>query len=509
MLKTLGKIGLIAALTFAGADSGAAELIKNVRVKENNDKYYFVMFQSEVEPSLWYCGQIKPQILMRQAGKTELPEISLIKFQKKDIKNPEKLNEGAHLRLHLSLGPSDFALTALEKKAKSKARGKPVRLSPVPFSALKLCLQTPKGEEVELQAEPLSGISQKHSSQNVAFSVTLGKLETDLIDSLLRGNTGAKYLLYYNYSFADPVLTGQQTPATIEQRQIGSDSPNRTGSNRRLPGSRNFDAITREAAAKTSWDLAGEGFIGFAQYTKEVQDQCIFIETNPDAWEKAYLSLPLIQQPENLSIDRIDLAVTPILAGKKGITMPLSWTQAKGWRDRFGAPLVYAVFELDEFKSERKKNEEAIYQISQTIISNKTDSLQQEYKVPMIVGDAPISNPLNLADVFELQTSFLSWSENQKNGLQSIEIKISEGEWQARRTFRPKLKNGQIVGDDVQQWLIKTEEKDSKSFLQAELFFIVSENGETKRIPWKLNGKDLRRELPSMSYIFFDQDWEN
>ncbi len=500
----------VALLTAALLSSVAmsAERIKNVRVKENSQKQYFVMFQSVVEPALWYCGQIKPQVLIRQADRLEIPEISLIKFQKKDIKNPEKLVEGAHFRMHLSLGPGKKAYETLRKKLRHKAADKPFKLSPVPFPAIKLCLQKPNGEEVVMTAESLAGISSRHSSQNVAFSVMLDKLETDLMNSLLHGNTGAKYLLYYNYEYADPVLTGEAQSEQSRQRDFSPNQGNGKSTGRDLPGSRDFDKINRDARAATGWEKAGQGFIGFANYSKAVQEKCVFIEDNEEDWQNAYLSLPLIQTSDYMTINKIELEIKLVNARKQFATKKLTWTPAKGWRDSYGAPLVYAVFELDKIRRQVKDLAELKFNVEQKITSTQKDVLKQQVSYSMLVGNLPVSNPLNLADVFELQTGFLSWSPVASKGLQRIEVKLSEGDWQAERVIKPEFDNSEPLGPDVHQWLVKLDENNDDAPLSAEIFLVVGSSAGEKKIAWKHNGKNLRKELFSMSYIFFDQDWE-
>jgi hypothetical protein len=485
----------------------AAEILNNLRVKENQQKYYYTMFQSIVEPSLWYCGQTKPQVLYRTVDKNEIPEISLIRFQRKDVKNPEKLVEGAHFRMHLSLGPSETAFSTLEKQLTNKSFAKPVKLSPVPFEALKLCFQKPDGEEVELKAESLSGISTRHSSQHVAFSIKLGPLQSDLLDELLRGNTGAKYILYYNYKYADPLITGEAASKNLDGRDSDINRPEQPGSGRALPGSRDTDRVDRKIEQKSGWEKAGQGFIGFAEYNEDVQKQCVFIEQDPERWSNAYLALPLIQSSEGIIVNKIDLNVSLLNNKKRLETKHLIWTPEKGWRDDYGAPLAYAVFDLK--KIDQNDFEHLKYSIDQKIISNKNDVLEQSFDYDMLVGDAPISNPLNLADIFEFHVGFLDWSRYESSGLQRIEISLKEGGWRATRTISPVFKNKEFVGPMVHRWLIPKEQGDLSQKLTAEIFFIVNKEGEENKIPWKFNGKNLREELFSLSYIFFDQDWKN
>ncbi|HMM61514.1 MAG TPA: hypothetical protein PKC25_15455, partial [Candidatus Rifleibacterium sp.] len=186
-LSSALAFGMVLVAAFAHSEP---KVIKNIRVSVEGKKQYFDLFQSAAEENLWYCGQTKPTVLMRNAMSQQIPEISLIRFQKKDIKNPQKLVEGAHFRMHLSLGAAADVMEELKKKLPSSGKRPPV-LSPVPFPALKLILQKPDGKEVEMKSEPLVGNAGQRSSQNVAFSTVLGSLDTDLLDALLRGNTGA------------------------------------------------------------------------------------------------------------------------------------------------------------------------------------------------------------------------------------------------------------------------------------------------------------------------------
>lgn len=490
------------------------KIIKNVRIKIGREKQYFNIFQSTTEPSLWYSGQTKPSVLIRNTGSVEIPEISIIRFQKKDLKNPQDLVQGAHFKMHLSLGPSDetteLLLQKLKKKVPQSSIKKPLVLSPVPFGALKLYLQRPDGKEVELKAETLSGISSKNSSQNVAFSTELGILDTDLLEALMRGNTGAKYTLYYNYNYVDPVLSkepanlgGQRDFST--GRDLGGSS--NTGS-RTLSGSRDFNRIAQDEAEKSGWEIAGMGFIGFAKYPKSIRDMCVFVEEDSTQWQNAYLSLPVITKLGQIEIDKIELDVALIYSKKAYSNQKLTWTPKKGWRDHYGAPIVYGVFDLTKINQQKDLDFNlAYFSLNQRIESNGKDVLIGKSTCQIMPGDSPISDPLNLAEVLEFQLGFLSWSKDPKNGLQRIEVALTEGDWNATRTIEMKKENGKLVTPTVAQWLVREGKGDETSPLIAQVFFVTTKDSKEIKIPWSLNGKDLRKELFALSEIFFDKDW--
>lgn len=508
MHKTLLTAAVLFFTLFSPVLEGAAKVIKNVRVTVDGAKQYYVLFQSPVEPSLWYCGQSKPSILMRKAGDIEIPEVSLIRYQKKDLKNPQNLIEGAHFRMNLSLGPSDEVLEILKSKVPKSSDGRPVILSPVPFGALKVFFQRSDGKEVELKAEHLSGISTSHSSRNVSFSTELGTLDTDLMDALMRGYTGAKYALFYNYQYNDPVFNKGAGQNRAEQGSTSPGNPGNPSPGRDLPGSRDFDQIDREAEEKAGWEKAGEGFIGFGKYPRSVQDLCILIEKDSSQWQNAYLTLPVINNPGEITIKSIELDVSLVHSSRVYSNQKLTWTPERGWRDRFKAPLVYGVFDLTKVRQQHPDDfNSAYFVIGKRIESAGGDVLTGESTCELITGDSSISDPLSLADVLEFQCGYLSWSDDPKNGLQSMEIELSEGNWKSVRTIRPVKEGNRLEMPGTLQWLIRHGTADDSSALIAKVYFVVMNNGSGKKIPWALNGKNLRRELFALSTIFFDQDW--
>lgn len=487
----------------------AAKVIKNVRVSVDGKKQYYDLFQSPVEKSIWYCGQTKPSVLMRQSGDQEIPEISLIRFQKKDVKNPQNLIEGAHFRMYLSLGPSEQVLEELKKKIPDAAAGKLVVLSPVPFGALQLYFQKPDGRQVKLDAEPLAGFSSQHSSQNVAFSTLLGVLDTDLLDALLRGNTGAKYLLLYNYQYVDPVASGKPAanlPGGRDFEDRGTASGEKD--DRNLPGSRDFDTIEKEIAQETGWEKAGEGFIGFGKYSKSIQDMCVIYEKSPDGWENAYMTLPAVFTPSGINISRIELGVT-LMHGKKAFAeQTFTWTPAKSWRDRFGAPLVYGVFDLSDLRSKHPDDlNSAFFAIKQRIESDGGDALVSETSVDMLVGNSPVTDPLVFADILEFDTGLLTWAEDGKDGLKRIEIELRDGDWKSDRTVKPEKVKGRLMASDTQRWLVRRFKGDAPASLTAEVNFVIAKGQDETKVPWAFNGSDLRARLFDLSVIFFDKDW--
>lgn len=494
--------GMVLVAAFCHAEP---KVIKNVRVSVAGKKQYFDLFQSAAEETLWYCGQTKPTILIRTAENLQIPEISLIRFQKKDIKNPQKLVEGAHFRMHLSLGAGEDVMEELKKKLPSSGK-RPSVLSPVPFSALRLVLQKPDGKEVEMKAEPLVGNAGQRSSQNVAFSTVLGSLDTDLLDTLLRGNTGAKYTLFYNYRYLDPVLTGKPVAASTDPRessaQAGGSSPDRD-----LPGARDFSNMEKEAEASVGWEKAGEGFIGFSRFSRTVQDKCIFVESG-ERWQNAYLTLPVLSFPAGISVAKILLDVTLVHEEKKYQQQEFSWTPERGWRDSNGAPLVYGVFALGSLaKLPPEELQKANFTIKQTIESFLDERLVSETVCDMLEGDTPISDPLDLADILEFETGMLTWATEDKPGLKRIEVALTEGDWKSERIIKPEFSNGRMIPPPTCLWLVRQGSDTGASVLAAEVFFIVSDGKKEKKVAWAKNGKNLRKELFALSAYFVDKDW--
>jgi len=501
-LSSALAFGMVLVAAFAHSEP---KVIKNIRVSVEGKKQYFDLFQSAAEENLWYCGQTKPTVLMRNVISQQIPEISLIRFQKKDIKNPQKLVEGAHFRMHLSLGAAADVMEELKKKLPSSGKRPPV-LSPVPFSALKLVLQKPDGKEVEMKSEPLVGNSGQRSSQNVAFSTILGSLDTDLLDALLRGNTGAKYTLFYNYRYLDPVFTGKPAAASADPRdssaQNGGSSPDRN-----LPGTRDFSTMEKEAAASVGWEKAGEGFVGFSRYSKAVQDKCIFVET-AERWQNAYLTLPILTFPAGISVSKIELDVSLVHSGKKYQQQKFNWTPAPGgWRDINGAPLVYGVFPLGNLaRLSPEELQKVKFSIRQTIDTFRGEKLVSETFCDMVEGDTPISDPLDIADILEFETGMLTWAPEGQPGLKRIDVALTDGDWKSGRVIEPEFSNGRMTPPSTSMWLIRQASPD-ESVLAAEVFFIVSDGKQEKKVAWAKNGKNLRKELFALSAFFVDKDW--
>ncbi len=474
------------------------KVIKNVRVSVDGKKQYFDLFQSAAEDTLWYCGQTKPTVLIREAENLQIPEISLIRFQKKDIKDPQKLVEGAHFRMHLSLGADETAMEELRKKLPSGGKKPPV-LSPVPFSALRLVLQKPDGKEVEMKAG-------QRSSQNVAFSTVLGRLDSDLLDALMKGNTGAKYTLFYNYRYLDPVLTGKPVSASADPRESSAQSSG-SSPDRDLPGSRDFSTMEKEAEASVGWEKTGEGFIGFSRYSRTVQDKCVFIES-AERWQNAYLTLPVLSFPAGISVEKIILDVALSHAGKKYQPQEFSWTPARGWRDSNGAPLVYGVFALGSLaRLSPEELQKVNFAIRQTIETSQDEKLVSENACDMIEGYKPISDPLDLADILEFETGMLTWAPEDRSGLKRIEVSLTDGDWKSARIIRPEFSNGKVIAPPTSLWLIRQPSDADESVLAAEVFFIVSDGKQEKKVAWAKNGKNLRKELFALSAFFVDKDW--
>jgi hypothetical protein len=385
-------------------------ILKNIKVTVDGKEQIFVLFQSVINPTQWYCATLRPTLVETMVDRQPEPDFMMIKYQRPNKKNPRQLDQGAILRFALDVGPSDETINKLRWKIPKRAtRGKTPTISPLPSSGMKLTLQHPRKGPIEAVASMAAGVASRFASRNVTFTVDLDNpLDVDMIETLLEARTGFKYGLSYNYQ------TLGDTAAAATKTSGATDTGNR--SRRKQPSAREdreramkmlrmeaFEAASKKdekvektrtttrttsstsgststtttsqmvgqpsfrpankreelalgrleemasvlaKRAESGMALAAEGFITLIDYPPEVRARHVIVEMDPTGWKKAYLAMPFVGQLDGVTIEKILLTITLRNKGNSYGEQTFTWKPGKGWRDKFDAPVIYGAFEL-------------------------------------------------------------------------------------------------------------------------------------------------------------------
>ncbi len=175
-------------------------IIEKVQVGSGKNAQKYVLMNSRLNEHQWYCARLSPVLVENGQGKNVEPDLTLIRFQKLDSRNPEKIHEGGILRFSFAIGPDKSTINALRKKLPKNVDQRLARIDPLPLTGVEMTLFSPPGKKITLVATAAQGIAADYAAQYAKFSAVFSTVDSDLIESLVNSNTGVKYELNYRYS---------------------------------------------------------------------------------------------------------------------------------------------------------------------------------------------------------------------------------------------------------------------------------------------------------------------
>jgi len=186
---------------YAGAAGvNADSTIEKILTGSGKNQKEYVLMNSTLNQNQWYYALLSPQLVETGQGSNLEPDLTLIRFQKLDAKDPEKLREGAILRFSFAIGADKAVIDVLKKKLPKEVDRRLVRFDPLPLSGIEMNIYDPRGKKVQLIATASQGIAADYAAQYAGFSAVFPVLETDLVEALLKSDTGVKYELNYRYA---------------------------------------------------------------------------------------------------------------------------------------------------------------------------------------------------------------------------------------------------------------------------------------------------------------------
>lgn len=193
--------------TWGQYPSLSAEDFAEVLVKDkNNDTYYITCHRSSSTSNLWYYIPKKPRLVEKNINGIIQPEFTLLAFGITDPMNPQLKSSGGILQFTSTyqVEPGVLEQLKLELQKIARARGFNTNITvaalspsnaevslyyPTAGDSLRFLNGTPKG----------SGIAPIYATQNMAFTVPLTTIGTDIIDTLSKSNTGLGLAIVFTF----------------------------------------------------------------------------------------------------------------------------------------------------------------------------------------------------------------------------------------------------------------------------------------------------------------------
>lgn len=549
-------------LDAAGIDT--TSIIEKVTLGSGRSAQHYMLMNSRINEHQWYCARLNPTLVEIGQGKAAEPDLTLIRFQKVDSRNPEKLVEGGILQFSFAIGPDKASLIALRKKLPNNIDLRLARLDPLPITGLAMTLFDPRGKEIALVATSSQGIAADYAAQFARFSAVFPTLDSDLAEVLLKSPTGLKYELNYRYlalsdkktvnlrvdyqalqskKSPDEILdsTGMALDAAMV-RYLKQQAANPRVSQRLRATARKSDNVSQGPASST-YDprnygkkdrsaygikisaltaavtllhrsreqkvLAAEGFLSLSSYPEAVQKKRIIDEVSYDNWKNAWLLLPTIGELPDLAIDKVILKISLTDGRHTYDVRSYEWTAASQWLDEYKTPAALARFPLkDILAGGANALDKAAFKIEYSIFAGNAPPLVDSHVLPVLAGEIPLAEPLELADILTFDFTYLYWDApaTDKGRLVKVELNIQDDKRKISRFVAPVRHSDRTTIYPEQTPVLITRgnfEKPGK--VKAYVYFHTADG---KRVPWDYNGMSLSEPFSGSFISFLDNDWQ-
>lgn len=559
----------ICEVVHAAAGVDADSLIEKVIVGSGKQRQEFVLMNSAMNPNQWFYALLSPTLLETGSGKDRVPDLTLIRFQKLDTKDSEKISEGAILQFSFAIGAEKSALSALKQKLPKDVNLRQVRLDPLPLDRIDMSIFNPRGKKLSLIATSSQGIAADYVSEYARFSAVFSSVDSDLVATLLKSETGIKYELNYHYAtLSDPltsavnidldagkghglstdILDDSGKPVVPEiaayirrqlanprvaqrlrraaekktepstEKQVKSAYDPRTDGHQSAKSkpeqdsriSRKLHKLTLVHRSRAQKYLAAEGFLNLSGYSKDVAKKCFIEDTAYDNWAYAYLMLPSVGEITGLDFERIELKI--LLTDKRHTydERKMVWKPESHWLDEHGAPARIARFSLkDILGAAGNFVDEVKFKVEYNIFISEDPPITGELSLPAFTGDLPLATPFMLADLMLFDFSNLTWDapENDKTRLVKVEMIIQDGKRRIRKFVEPELyRNKVTLLPEQVPVLLKRDNFAEAGRVKVSVFFHTADR---KRVPWDFNGMNLNESFPDAYLVFLDNDWQS
>lgn len=210
------KTGLVMLLAWAGisllparqasaqASLVAGDVLDQVDVQVGGRPLQFTLIRDAKSREMWYYVPSQPRLLEYQRQGEIEPEFALLRYQFESPDTPGKLIEDGLLQFAATLAAPPEALPKLREFLASK--GYPgVRLAPLPFESAEVSLYAPGAPNALFAAAPMgAGVAPMFATQSMVFSVPLTRVGSDVLEALVKGNTGVPVAVTFTFNALTP-----------------------------------------------------------------------------------------------------------------------------------------------------------------------------------------------------------------------------------------------------------------------------------------------------------------
>jgi hypothetical protein len=532
---------------------GSSQDVITVSLRKKGNTQLYALMKSEEEENLWYYASLSPKLYEYRAHKNAplMPALTLIRFQKIDPRDPNKLMQGALLECIFEVGDNKNVVKALQSKLPKNVDRKLARILPLPIQGFEMEITKPDGQgEILLEAQESNEFSSNPDIKLARFATILATGDAAILSALLNDKGGIAYKINFKYNQIsqpknikvnlnleedrkklDNLLIKQLTnrnksPKILTQlKEVHTESSTnpsepydiRQVGQKKLNVSKGLTAQSHKDLAKIieiiyktreERVIAAKGILTLSNYSQEIINQKIYTEASYDEWKTAYLMLPNINSRLNLNIK--DIILTIDLRDKKHSyeKTKVKWNENTGWRDKNDNSITIVKFALKDLQVKANKNalEAAYFKVDSTIRFFKDSDLSSTKNLQVLNGGMPINTPFTIFEPLAFDFINLFWDGLKSNleRLTKVEIAIKDDSRSIRRTVEPiKQADGRIIYPEMVY--VGTQLNNyEQGKVRAHIYFHTANK---KRIAWEFNGLKLFNYFENPYFMFFNEDW--
>lgn len=211
-------IGVLAAAAALAAPAGASaqaslaseHTINEIKVKVGGVDETFTVMRDASQSAQWYYVPDRPRLFERRMANGIEPEFTLLRYQRPDPADPQRLIQGGILQFAATLALPPEAVEQLRAEIARRKGGSAgdIRLAALPFKSAEVAIYSPGGTDPSskmlVTGVQGTGIAPVFATQKMVFSLTLTDIGADALDRLVQVNTGLPVAVIFTYNGLTP-----------------------------------------------------------------------------------------------------------------------------------------------------------------------------------------------------------------------------------------------------------------------------------------------------------------
>ena len=191
--------------THSQASLAAENVVDDIKITINGQTDTYTLIRDGRVEDQWYYVPNQPRIVERAVQGRIEPEFTMLRYQFPNPNDSEALIEDGLLQFAATLAAPPEAVMQMRAAlaAKKGISANNLRLAALPLKASEVALYTPsvpnQTSKLLADAPQGGGIAPIFANQKMVFSVSVTKAGSDVMEAVVRGNSGIPVVVTYTY----------------------------------------------------------------------------------------------------------------------------------------------------------------------------------------------------------------------------------------------------------------------------------------------------------------------